>query len=247
MTRAILVAAVAVLVAGGARAADDAAVKAVEAGIKAHGGAEALKKYPGGEYKVEGDVSIGGEKGKFTSAISYALPEKFRMSVDTTLGPNKAALVVVVNGDKVKATRDGKPQELKEAAKGEFLQLAAVQEVSLLYPLLDEKKFTLKAEKDEKVDGKDASVVLVTRKGMKDVRLFFDKETGRLVKFAHKMPDPFGAEVLTEVTQGEFKEFGGVLQPTVQKVKQAGKDYMTLKVTVVKMVEKPDPKAFSVD
>lgn len=246
MTRAVLLAAVAVVFTAGGVRADDAR-SVVEKAVTAHGGEEALRKYPGGEYKVEGDVTIGAEKGAFKSAISYALPDKFRMSVETTLGANKTALVVIVNGDKLKATVNGKPQDLKPEAKAEFQQLAAVQEVSLLYPLLDEKKFTLKAEKDEKVDGKEAAVVLVSRKGMKDVRLFFEKETGRLVRFVHKMPDPFGAEAVTEVTQGEFKDFSGVLQPTVQTVKQAGKEYMTLKVTDVKMIENPDPKAYAID
>lgn len=247
MTRAILMAAVAVLAAAGARAADDPAVEVVKKGIEAHGGAAALQKYPGGEYKVEGEVTVGAEKGKFESTISYALPDKFRMSVKTELGTTKTDVLVIVNGDKVKATTNGKATDLKDAAKGEFTQLAAVQEVSLLYPLLDEKKFTLKAEKDEKVGDKDAAVVLVTRKGMKDVRLFFDKKDGTLVRFVHKMPDPFGAEATTEVTQSEFKKFDGVLQPTVQTVKQNNKEYMTLKVKDVKLIERPDPAAYKVD
>lgn len=248
MTRAVLLAAVAVLAGvGGVRAADDAAVAVVKKGIEAHGGEDALKKPKGGEYKVEGEVTIGAEKGKFTSTISYALPNMFRMSVETTLGTTKTTQVIVVNGDKVKATTNGKAQELKDPAKGEFLQLAAIQEVSLLYPLLDDKKFTLKAEKDEKVSEKDAAVVLVSRKGMKDVRLYFDKAGGELVKFVHKMPDPFGAEATTEVTQSEFKKFDGVLQPTVQKVKQANKEYMTLKIVEAKLLEKPDLKAYVTD
>jgi outer membrane lipoprotein-sorting protein len=246
MTRALLVAAVAVLAVGGVRA-DDAAVAVVKKAVEAHGGEDALKKPKGGEFKVEGDVTVGAEKGKFTSTISYALPNMFRMSVDTTLGTTKTSQTIVVNGDKVKATTAGKAQELKDPAKGEFLQLAAVQEVSLLYPLLDDKRFTLKAEKDEKVNDKDAAVVLVTRKGMKDMRLYFDKASGELVRFVHKMPDPFGAEAVTEVTLGEFKKFDGVLQPTVQKVRQANKEYMTLRIVEAKMVEKPDLKAYVID
>jgi outer membrane lipoprotein-sorting protein len=247
MRHAVLYAAVAVLAAGGVRAADEAALKVVKDGIKAHGGEEALKKAKGGEYKVEGDVTVGAEKGTFKSTISYALPDMFRMSVDTTLGTTKTSLVVVVNKDKVKATTNGKEQKLADPAKAEFLQLAAIQEVSLLYPLLDDKKFTLAAQKDEKVDGKEAAVVLVTRKGMKDVKLMFDKERGELIRFVHKMPDPFGQEAVTEVTHGEFKPFDGVLQPTVQKVKQANKEYMTLKITDAKLFEKPSLDAYKID
>lgn len=246
MKRAILVAVV-VLAGIGARAADDAAVAVVKKGIEAHGGEEALKKAKGGEYKLEGDVIVGAEKGKFTSSVSYALPDKFRMSVESTIGGTKSTQLVIVNGDKVKATNNGKAQEIKAELKAECKHLAAVQEVSLLYPLLDDKKYTLKAEKDEKVDDKEVSVVLVTRTGMKDVRLMFDKKSGELVRFTHKMPDPHGQEVLTEVTNSEFKKFDGVLQPTVQKLKQSNKDYMTLKVVDVKLMEKPDLKAYTIE
>jgi outer membrane lipoprotein-sorting protein len=247
MKRAVLFAAVLVLAAGGVRAADDAAVAVVKKGIEAHGGEEALKKVKGGEYKVEGEVTVQGEKSKYTGVVSYALPDKFRTSMDTAIGGTKSTQVIVVNGDKVKVTGNGKAVELKAELKGEFLQMAAIQEVILLYPLLDEKKFTLKAEKDEKVDDKEAAVVTATRKGMKDVRLFFDKKTGELVRYTHKMPDPYGQETTAETTNSEFKKFDGVLVPTVHKVKQANKEYMTIKVLDAKLVEKPDLKAYTIE
>ncbi len=219
----------------------------IEKAIKAHGGLDALKKYPGGEYKIDGDATILGEKAKLASTISYALPDKFRMTVETTILEKKSSLVVVVNGEKVKATTNGKVEELKENVKAEFRQLAMVQEVSLLYPLLDSDKFTLKAGKNERIDATEVEVVTVTRKGMKEIKMCFEKEAGRLVRFTHKMPSPLGGEVDHEVTQSEFKEFSGVLYPTVQKIKQQGKDYMGLKFTDVKMIEKPDLKAYTVD
>lgn len=247
MKRAVLFVAVAVLAGGGVRAADDAAVAVVKKGVEAHGGEEALKKVKGGEYKVEGELTVQGEKSKYTAVISYALPDKFRTSMDTAIGGTKSTQLVVVNGDKVKVTTNGKVTELKAELKGEFQQMAAIQEVVLLYPLLDEKKFTLKAEKDEKVDDKDAAVVLATRKGMKDVRLYFDKKTGELVRYAHEMPDAYGEKGKAETTNSEFKKFDGVLVPTAHKVKQANKEYMTIKVLDAKLLEKPDLKAYAID
>jgi hypothetical protein len=245
MTRTILVAAV--LTVGLAARADDAARQVIEKAVKAHGGADALKKHTGGEYKTEGTAVIAGETAKFTSVITYALPDKFKMTFDTTVLDQKSSVVVIVNGDKVKETANGKPAEVKDPVKAEFKQLAANQEVSLLYPLLDKDKFTLKTEPTEKVDGKEAAVVLVTRKGMKDVKLFFDADGGRLVKYTRKGLNPLSQEVDEEVLMSEFKEFSGVLLPTAQKVRQGGKDYMTLKVTDVKLTDTPDLKAFAVD
>ena len=112
MKRAVLFAAVAVLAVGGLGAADDAAVAVIKKGIEAHGGEEALKKAKGGEYKVEGEATIGAEKSKFTSSVSYALPDKFRTSVETTYGGTKTTQVIVINADKVKATSNGMPSAL---------------------------------------------------------------------------------------------------------------------------------------
>lgn len=252
MTRTIILAAV--LAVGLAARADDVARQVVEKAVKAHGGADALKKHTGGEYKTEGTAQLLGEAAKYTSTISYALPDKFKMTFDATVLDRKSVVAVIVNGDKIKetATLDGKPSAAKDPAKAEVMkaeyrQLAAIYEVNLLYPLLDADKFTLKIEPADKVDGKDAAVVLVSRKGMKDMKLFFDADTGRLVKYTRKGLNWDAKEVDEEVVMSEFRTFDGVLLPTTHKVKQAGKDYMTVKVTDVKLTDKPDLKAFAVD
>jgi hypothetical protein len=251
MKRTIILAAV--LAVGLAARADDAR-QVVEKAVKAHGGAEALKKHTGGEYKTEGTAQLLGEATKYTSTICYALPDKFKMTFDATVLDRKSVVAVIVNGDKIKetATLDGKPSAAKDPAKAEVMkaeyrQLAAIYEVNLLYPLLDADKFTLKTEPADKVDGKDAAVVLVSRKGMKDVKLFFDKDSGRLVKYTRKGLNWDAKEVDEEVVMSDFKPFDGVLLPTTHKVKQAGKDYMTVKVTDVKLTDKPDVKAFAID
>jgi ribosome assembly protein YihI (activator of Der GTPase) len=246
MYRSLFFAAMFVFGLAGSVRSDDTAQQVVQKAVQAHGGAAALKKHAGGEYKVEGTAIIAGENTKFSSAISYALPDKFRMSFDTTVLEKKSNVTVIVNGDKVKETANGKVEEVKEPVRSEFKQLASNQQVSLLYPLL-ESEFTLKAEKDAAVDGKDAAVVLVTKKGMKDIRLFFEKESGRLVKSSRKGLNALGQEVEEETLMSDFKEFDGVLLPVTQKVKQASKDYMTLKLIEVKLAEKPDLKAFVIE
>jgi hypothetical protein len=241
--RFVCAAALAVAVVAGGRADDDAR-KVVEKAVTAHGGLDALKKHPAAEFKGEGTAVVGVETTKFTTTTAYALPDKFRVTIDTTVVNSKAVVVVIVNGDKVKQTVNGVAAEVKEPAQRAFKQLAAVQEASLIYPLLDADKFTLKAEKDDTIGGKETAVVLATRKGMKDLRLYFDKSSGLLVKYTRTGLDPGGKEVEEEVTASDYKEFSGVKVATVNKVKQAGKDYMTLKVTDVKFSEKADPKAF---
>ena len=253
MTRTVLLASlVSVALVLPARADDDDARKVIEKAVKAHGGEAALKKHPAAEFKGEGTATLFGLSCKYTTTTSYALPDKVRVTFDTTLADTKSSSVVVVNGDKVKQTLNGAPAPAGDAVKAAaattaFKQLPAIQEACLYYPLLDKDKFTLKAEKEEMVDGKPAAVVTVTRKGLKDIRMFFDKESGLLVRYIRKGLDFDGKEVDEEVSVGEYKEFGGVQISTAHKVKHNGKEMMTLKVTDVKLLDKADPKLFSVE
>ena len=246
MSRVALSAAVAVLCVAAAQADDDPKA-VVERGVKAMGGAEALKKFAGWEYKAEGEATVGAQKVKYTISTAYAAPDKLRVSMESATGTSKSKVVMIANGDKVKATRDDKAEEVKDPLKGKFLQTAQTHEVCLLLPLVEKDgKYTLKAEKDEKVGGADAAVVLVQRKNMDDLKLYFDKKTDRLVKFVQKMPDAEGKDVPTEVTQGDFKAFDGVLMPQTLSSKQNGKETMTMRVTEMKMTEKPDATKFEI-
>ncbi len=244
MTRLAMLAA-AVLCVSQVRAADDDAKVVVEKGIKAMGGEEAIKKFGGWEYTASGEATVGALKAKYTITTTYSAPDKLRVSMESTAGTGKSKVLMVANGDKLKATRDDKPEEVKDPLKAKFLQTALTHEVCLLLPLVaKDSKYTLKAEKDEKVGDADAAVVLVQRKGMDDLKLYFDKKTDQLVKFVQKMPDADGKDVPTEVVQSDFKKFDGVLMPQTLVSKQNGKETMTMKVTEMKMIEKPDPAKF---
>ena len=125
-----------------------------------------------------------------------------------------------------------------------------LQEVEQLTPLLDGKKYTLKVEKEAKVDGKPAVVVLVKAKDLNDTKLYFDKKTMLLVKTERKAksPGPMGdsVDVLEETYMSDFKKIEGVQTAMKLKVNHDGKKFMTLTNTEVKLMEKADPKKFAI-
>jgi hypothetical protein len=237
-------------VASAARAADDTAEAVVKKAIDAHGGADALTKHKAGTYKVKGDMTVAGTDVSFTGDITYELPTKFRMALDADVSGQKLALVQVVNGTKVKNTVNGTATKLGKAQTVELIQAAAMQEISQLTPLLDAKKYTIKLEKDEEVDGKPAAVVLVTGKNFKDTRLSFDKASGLMVKTSRRAvaPEaPDDKEVVEDGILSGYKKVEGVMVPGKIAVTHDGKKFMTMTVVETALKEKVDPKNFDVD
>ncbi len=253
--RSLMFALAAATVAVAGAAAQDAkpaeAKAVVEKAIKAHGGAAALDKYPASTSKFKGQMALFGLDIDFTGDLTAQLPDKVKMTIDADINGMKMAFVQVVNGDKVKNMVGGQATPVGDKEKAELKMMLKMLEVSNLTPLLTD-KYTIKAEKDDKVADADAAVVLVTGKDFKDTRLFFDKKTGLLVKTVRQGLAPEGPtggtkEVTEETVMSEFKVFDGVKQPTKSVVNHDGKKFMTMTVTEMKMMAKADPKAFALD
>ena len=228
--------------------ADDEAIKVVKAGIKAHGGEEALKKNMAGDYKMKGSMNVLGADLEYTGTLIYQLPEQFKMTIDTSLMGQKLSIVQVGNGDKFKTTLNGAAQKLDDKTTDELRQGAATQEISMLYPLLNKEKYTIKAGKDAKIADIDCGSVVVEGKKTKTMTLYFDKKTGLLHATTRKgiMPGS-GDEVDEETVMTDYKEVDGIKIPMKLLVKHDGKTFMSTTFTEAKLSAKLDPKLFGVD
>src|SRR5947208_1445610 len=85
-----------------------------------------------------------------------------------------------------------------------------------------------RAADDEDVNGKKAAVVIVQPKAVKkEIRMCFDKESGLLVKSAHKGMGPGDdgqpKEVEEESFASDYKKVSGVQVPTKIVVNHDGK------------------------
>lgn len=227
--------------------AQDKPADVVGKAIAAHGGADALKKYPAGTSKLAGKIVAPAGDLPFTGDLAYALPGKVRTSMTVEAFGQKVELVQVVNGEKAKQTENGKASELSPAVRAELKESAVIHELSLLHPLLDANRFTLTAEKDASVDGRDCAVVLVQAKGLKDTRLLFDRKTGLLAAMKRQGLSPEQKPVEEMTTFGDYKAVEGVQMPMLSKVSHAGKPFLEIKVTEYKPAEKLDDKLFAVE
>ncbi|MGL6095209.1 MAG: hypothetical protein ACRC7O_05320 [Fimbriiglobus sp.] len=243
-----LLAAVVFTPAGTLAAADPTPEDVVKKAVRAHGGADALSKLKAGEYRMKGTIALPVGECAFTGEVAYLLPDKYKMTLDINVKDSTLALVQVANGKDVRTTVDGKPQKTSDAQKAEALQAAAMQEMTQLTPLLDDKKYTLKPAKSVAVGKLETTAITVTADGFKPVTLVFDADTGRLVRTSRKGLAPGGRddkEVLEESTLSDYKEVSGVLVPMAMTVTHDGKTFMTVTVSGVKLSEKLDPKVFA--
>ena len=244
------------LTAAGVAAADDKAEAVVKKAIEAHGGADALNKYKAGKFNMKGDLSVLGMDLDFTGSLAYSMPDRYRLQMSTEVMGQKMDISQVVKGEQAKSTITVGgmtiPSPGGDAEKEELKTAAVMQEAEQLTPLLDPKRFTIKAIEDADVNGKKAAGILVQPKATKkEFKMYFDKDSGLLVKTAHQGQGPGEdgqpKEVLEESYHSEFKKVQGVQTPTKLVVHHDGKKFMTVTISDIELLEKLDDKEFAID
>ena len=97
-----------------------------------------------------------------------------------------------------------------------------------------------------KVGDHPAVGVRVSRKGRRDVNLFFDKAKGHLVKSEQVIKDikAGGNEANQVVFYSDYKEFQGTRQPTRILVERDGAKFTDTQVTELRLQENADSGTF---
>src|SRR5205807_850437 len=99
--------------------------------------------------------------------------------------------------------------------------------VSTIMPLKN-KGFTITSLGDSKAENRELVGVKVAHKGHKDISLFFDKDSGLLIKTLRRAKDTQGSgdEVNQEMIYGDYKDVDGTKLPTKVTIKRDGKKYI---------------------
>lgn len=228
-----------------ARADDAADARAlVEKAIKAHGGLDNLEKFPASTTKFKGTFHGMGEAIPMTGEISTQGKDKARLDVEVSAGGQKFRIVNVIAGDKGWTKFGDDTKELSKDELTEAREQTYVGWISTLAPLKD-KQFTLSTIGELKVENRPALGVKVVSKGRRDVDLYFDKETGLLVKSETRVKlDGSDQEVTEESFPSEYKEVQGTKQASKFSVKRDGKLYMEGEVTDMQLSDKLDASIF---
>jgi len=223
---------------------DEEAQGVIERAIKAHGGADRLSRVRADRVASKGVLIVNGAETPFTSETTVQLPGQLR-NVIHLQGEHKTTFVQVLNGDNVYFTIDGQPQKADDQLAAELRQALLLNQAVRLTPLLTDRAFTLESLGEVKVGDQPCLGVKASMKGRPDVRLFFDKETGLLVKTEHALDDGAGKQVLQEEMYGDFDDVGGVRRPMKVSAYRNGKKVMEAEVTDVKYLDKVDDAEFA--
>ncbi len=217
----------------------------VLAGIKAVG-TNPEEKVGRATWKEKGKFTGGGFMVDYTSDWAFQSPDKFRFVMGFEIGGMKVQLTVVASGDKVWESVMGMTQE----EKGDKLQATLTEvyqfNVISLVPLVNEKDYRLSTMGEQDVNGKKTLVVKVARDRKPTVTLYFDKDSGLLVKSDVMVKDEFRGwkEVLSESYFGDYKDAGGRKVMTKLKVVRAGTTMLESTITDQQYPDKLDPKLF---
>jgi hypothetical protein len=249
MQRIVLLSAVLVSVTTSAVCADEQAdLKAiVDKAIKAGGGEANLAKYKAETFKAKGKFYGMGEGLDYTGEWAVQPPVSMRVRIDGEAGGMKFSFVNVVHGDKVwKKFGDATMAVEDKEEVAEAKEQTYVAWVTKLLPLRKETGFELAALGEVKVNDKPAIGVRVSRKGRRDVNLFFDKDKGLLVKSETVVKDLMagGKEVTQETLYADYKEVSGVQVPMKLVINRDGKKYVESELTEVELKEKLDDSVF---
>jgi hypothetical protein len=242
---------------GGNLRADEDAAAIIRKAIEAHGGEANLAKLMMCKIDSQGSVElVSGLDGLIEHTFKGELtakPGKFKTSTrvfQTTAGITVpfASIRTVYNGDG-QILINGKSELLKDQALKELKAQAHEREVCLLTPLLKDRKFELTMlDEAAKVSGKAAVALMVRRKGDRDIVLYFDKASGRLVKskrdFYH-IGDKTEGELLN--FYNDFKTVQGAVIPHRVVVYHDGKQFAVEKITNIMVLNKVPDSWFEIE
>lgn len=212
--------------------------------IAAHGGEDALKKYPAGSSKISGKVVSGNIP--FIGAMYFSVPGKVRVEMTFEVNGRKATTLQIVNGPKVQQMENGKEVKLKDVVADELREAPAIQQMALLYPLTG-KDYAIKTGKDGTYDGKDCSTIIVSSRGLKETTLAFDKKTGLMIAMLRKGVSPTGDRIDERTLFSKFDKNMGLMIPMRSEVSHNDNPFLEMNVTEYKPADKLDDKLFEIE
>ena len=216
----------------------DKALQVIEQAIKAHGGAEALEKAQMCSRSGKGVVFTPSGEDRLTTEEMVHLPDSCRVVLE--FGRNRITLVL--KGDKGWMQSAGVTQELNKEALRERRDDLYVWWLVGLTPLRKE-EFTLTPLADVRVERQDAAVIKVSRRGYPDVRLFFDKKSGLLLKSARRATEA-GFAFTKEHVYSDYKDCDGVKLPGKEVVTNNGNKLVEVSFSDYRLLRRIDDKTF---
>jgi hypothetical protein len=215
----------------------------IEKAIKAHG----YKELAAGDavsHKSKGQVFLGGQEINFTAKMVFVYPQKMRQDVSADFNGQKMEIVQVNSPKGAWMSMNDTAMDLPEGQQTAAKHQIHAEQCFRLFPLLKE-PFQLEALPAAEVDGKKAVGVAAKAKDQPDVKLWFDADSGLLLKGEMKTVDGnSGNEIMQETIFKDCKDFDGVKRYTKLVIKRDGEKFLESEVSDWKKEDKVDDKLF---
>jgi hypothetical protein len=234
--------------AGAARADEPAATRAIiEKAIQARGGEDKLAQMKAMTFKSKGKFYTMGEGADYTGEWAIQPPDKVRVQLEAEPGGMKFTFLFVFDGKQGWMKINDTTIDLDEDALTEAKEDIHAGRVETLVPLLKDKRFELSPLADAKVDGHPVVGVRVAHNGHRDIKLYFDKKIGLLLKNERMIKDQtFGGQERTQETlHSDYKDVKGVKQPLKLLIKRDGDKHLEGVITDFQMKDKLDDAVFA--
>lgn len=242
---AAVVSAVTLTFCNSARADEKEALRAlVDQAIKAHGGEAALTKFVAYTMRMKGTLHVQNMAIDFTGDLSTQGADQQRAAIDLEIGGQKVTVINVFNRDKGWAKINDTLIEMNKDQVEEAKEGAYASWLYSLVPLKDEAS-TLAHLGEIDVEGRPAVGIRVSRKGHRDVSMFFDKKTHLLVKTENRVKDDqTNQEVTQETYLSAYGDKGEIRKALKLTLRRDGKPFLEAEISEFKALEKLDESVF---
>ncbi len=241
MIRLTALAGILLLLPAGLHAQDDVQ-KIIDKAVKAHGGAANLAKYKAYHLQFKGTRDIQGNAAAFTQEVFFQFPDKLKETTTIEFMGQERVSSMIVNGDEVSFTARGQDKPVSESFKKEMQEALHVVRLRIALAL-NNKELKFSPLGEVQVNGKPAVGLKVSAKDRRDVNLFFDKESGLLVKSERQFLQG-DKEATEERIVEEFQEVQGVKIAKKTRLLRDGQRLLDAEVTQAKVLEKLNDAVF---
>jgi hypothetical protein len=243
--RTLVLSVAALLVVSGLLRAQESPREIIERAIRAHGGQERLARVRADRVRLSGTLHVGGGAVSFTNETTVQLPDRFKSVVRVTVRDKTQTIVHLLDGGRAAILADGAPQPVSSVHIAQLRQTLQLDHALRLVPLLTDPAFTLEPLGDTPINGRPAVGVRVLGYGQRDVRLFFDRQSGLLVKTEQLLDGVGGKDVRNEAYYSRYQDMGGYLRPTRVVAYRDGRRVMDAELMSATPLDQVDPAEFS--
>jgi hypothetical protein len=227
--------------------AQDKARAIIEKAIQAQGGITNIAKLRTMQIEVEGTAVLSPGEPEIPVRLVdvWQMPDRYKTSAVFQTADGKVNQTQAIIGNKAWIELNGEVQDLPAEAVSEMKQQKYAEDLDRL-GFIDEAGFQLSVMHSIEVNGKPAVGVGIKSKGHRHVTLYFDIDSGLLVKREQTLLDPsLGKEVLQEVIFSDYREQDGLKHYRQILALRDGKKMVQAKVTKLLFFDKLDDKVFA--